>query len=655
MAVAKLQKIRLICHKQKKEEVLDFLHTVGVMHVELETKEGEVVGEASTLEYDLAEVKFAIDFLTPFEVIPKQSLSQKLDGKKIRLTKKEFKKAVSGFDCKNLLVEIKKVDEDLNYAESESISEQEKVTTYKKWIPLHEKLSAIKDNGSTKFILAEVPQVHYDFFLEKFDQEVKLAEVKKVNSLDGFEQLLIIVNEKFREQAVNVLSEFAGLEVDLPKNGKTPKELVDIHSRRAKSSKKEIEKLNEHAINLAENLQSFRILFDYLTWQQEKEEVQKGSVMTDSTVAMTGWIRAKAYGDIKKDLAKITKLLTLKKIKPKKDEETPVLLENKSVIRPFEAVTNIYGAPKSSEIDPTFWLAPFFIVFFGLALTDAGYGIVLALFAFIGMKVMKVPGEKQRLWRLLIYGGISTFVIGILFGGWFGIVLDDLPDSIGFIRDFLLSLRMIDPVADPITFMILSFALGILHVLTGIAIDIVWKIKNKDYVDAILDSGLWFYFIVVLLLFALAAVGVLPESFSGPAKIAVLIGAGLLVVTQGRKSKNIVAKAGIGALSLYNIVGYFSDILSYSRLLALGLATGIIAMVVNLIAVMFKEMIPVVGWVVMILVLVGGHLFNLTINALGAFIHSGRLQFVEFFPKFMEGGGSRFKPFVREGKYVIVS
>jgi len=135
---------------------------------------------------------------------------------------------------------------------------------------------------------------------------------------------------------------------------------------------------------------------------------------------------------------------------------------------------------------------------------------------------------------------------------------------------------------------------------------------------------------------------------------AVLVGVALLVLTQGRKEKNIALKILKGVSSLYGLVGYFSDTLSYSRLLALGLATGIIAMVINLIAGLAINMIPYFGWVVAIIILIGGHTFNLVINVLGAFIHSSRLQFVEFFSKFMEGGGVRFKPFKKEAKYVQI-
>ena len=168
--------------------------------------------------------------------------------------------------------------------------------------------------------------------------------------------------------------------------------------------------------------------------------------------------------------------------------------------------------------------------------------------------------------------------------------------------------------------------------------------------DAILDDLLWIYFLLILVAFGIQKAGAITISpYIGKM---VLGGVVALVLTQGRKEKNLILKIGSGILSLYKTVGYLSDTLSYSRILALGLATSIIAMVINMVAIMTKDMIPIVGYVIMILVLIGGHIFNIAVNVLGSFIHSSRLQFVEFFSKFLVGGGTEFDPLRRESKFV---
>jgi V/A-type H+-transporting ATPase subunit I len=251
-----------------------------------------------------------------------------------------------------------------------------------------------------------------------------------------------------------------------------------------------------------------------------------------------------------------------------------------------------------------------------------------------------------------MYGGFVTFIIGALTGGWFGVVLEDLPESLGFAKRALTAIKIFDPVKDPITMLIISFVLGFIQIWVGIAIDMWWKIKNKQIIDGILDSGTWLYFLSVIVFYGATSFGLLPDSLKKIALYLLISGVVVIVLTQGRRQKNVFMKFLSGLGSLYGLVGYISDILSYSRLLALGLATSVIAMVVNLIGILFKDLVPVFGWILMILILVGGHTFNLVINVLGAFIHSGRLQFVEFFPKFFKGGGKIFKPFQRVSKYV---
>ena len=247
-------------------------------------------------------------------------------------------------------------------------------------------------------------------------------------------------------------------------------------------------------------------------------------------------------------------------------------------------------------------------------------------------------------------------VAGYFFGGYFGLTVEQAP---GFmIENGAFKGQILNPAAGsgPLIFLVLALVLGIVQVLIGKAIDGWWKIKQKQYLDAVLDSFLWIYFLVAIMSYGLAASGALiPIEYAGILKWCVLIGVAAMILTQGRKQKGIAGKVGIGVLSLYGLVGYLGDILSYSRIMALGLGTGIIAFAMNIIAALAYDLIPYVGIVVAILVLIVGHTMNLVLSALGAFIHSARLQFVEFFSKFMEGGGVGFKPFKRTCKYIVIT
>jgi V/A-type H+-transporting ATPase subunit I len=196
-------------------------------------------------------------------------------------------------------------------------------------------------------------------------------------------------------------------------------------------------------------------------------------------------------------------------------------------------------------------------------------------------------------------------------------------------------------------------ALGMIQLMTGVFLDFYRQLKNGDYVDAICDPLAWFVMLLTIVLWLVAGfVGFMDQSVF---LIAVYVAAGILVMTQGRKQKIWLLKPIIGILGLYNITAYVSDLLSYSRVMALGLATGVIGFAMNLTAGILGGMMPhpALGFVVAAIVIVCGHGLNFALSLLGAFVHSGRLQFIEFFGKFYEGGGRKFKAFERENKYLF--
>jgi V/A-type H+-transporting ATPase subunit I len=332
---------------------------------------------------------------------------------------------------------------------------------------------------------------------------------------------------------------------------------------------------------------------------------------------------------------------------PESGEEIPIDLDNNAVVRPFEFVTTLYGRPVYWEFDPTPFLAPFFIVFFGLCVSDGGYGIILAALTFVFMRKMQ-PGGGRKLMQLMFMGGLATAAVGAITGGWFGIEPSIMPD-------WLRSIIVMNPLEEPMKMLNVVFILGIVQIITGLAIKMFAEFKEGRWLDGILDQLVWIFFIVFLVPLGYNFIlggEVSPGIMAFCQKAA--MGAGVVVVATGaRKNPNPIMKVLGGVLKLYDIVGYFGDVLSYARLLALGLATGAIAMAINGVAKMASG-IPVVGIVGAIVVLLGGHLFNIAVNCLGGFVHSGRLQYLEFFSKFFEGGGRAFTPFQAEKKYSVV-
>jgi len=262
---------------------------------------------------------------------------------------------------------------------------------------------------------------------------------------------------------------------------------------------------------------------------------------------------------------------------------------------------------------------------------------------------------RSTIWMIFMLG-MSAFAGGVLLGGHFGMTAEQAPAFLTMLNDageIVFRGQILDPMkgTGAMSFLIFTFAVGIFQLLVGLVMQFVQNVHNKNYIAAFADSAAWFYFLVMLICFALADQFGLDKALF--TKLAIS-GAGILVLTQGRSKKNIFAKLLFGVLGLYGVMDYVSNMLSYSRLMALGLATGIIGSAMNMTAVVLGEMLPgVLGILIMVLFLLFGHSINFGLSTLGAFIHTMRLQFIEFFGGFYGGGSAKFKPFARVKKYLL--
>ena len=372
---------------------------------------------------------------------------------------------------------------------------------------------------------------------------------------------------------------------------------------------------------------------------------ERNGVTTNSALVFEGWVKANKYSSITKDLEAADVAAVLEAIDPG-EEEPPVEIENGTWTEPFEVVTRLYGMPGHKDLDPTAFLAGFFFLFFGLSLTDVGYGFFLMIVALGLLFFAKVPRYIRTFAKLLFFMGLASASVGLLFGGYLGIAPEALPS-------WLLAIQLFDPIGNPLPVFYLALALGVFQIMVGMVLKIYSEYRNNRLMNGLLDQGPWLMMFFILISLLAATLGYI--TFISTEQIVNLIYVGIVVIVlaSGRNGDTILAKVQSAALSLYDSIGYFSDILSYSRLLALGLATTALAFAVNLIAEIVSGSVPYLGPVLAILVLIIGHLFTLAVNTLGAFIHSARLQFVEFFGKFIGGTGRQFTPLARSEKHVV--
>jgi len=399
---------------------------------------------------------------------------------------------------------------------------------------------------------------------------------------------------------------------------------------------------------LSDNLLKFEILSDHHKNLLDREQAKDTAPTTEHTVLLEGWVK-------KKDFPRLEKIVSgfeasnLTQIEPAEGEQPPVEIENKTYIRPFESITRLYGMPEYSNVDPTIFLAPFFAIFFALCLTDAAYGLIII--GFVAWLIHKIQGDKKMM-RMFVICSVVTVIAGAITGGWFG---DAIQQFLPSLKPLRAKMMWFDPLENPMVFFKLSLALGYFQVIFGICVALAHNLKQRQYVAAIFDQVTWLVMLNSLALFGLAKAGVLPSGVAGILGPLAVFPAVAIVIFSEREG-GWGQRLGMGAYNLFSTVFFVGDILSYARLMALGMVTAGFAMAINVIVVMVAKIhVPVLGIVLAAIIFIGGHLFNVGMSLLSAFVHTLRLQFVEFFPKFFVGGGRTFEPLTKTYSHIYIS
>lgn len=416
---------------------------------------------------------------------------------------------------------------------------------------------------------------------------------------------------------------------------------------RAKAQR-QLERNAEGRLKLAEELPNLVMLRKYLQWLGQKQAAREAMRTTKSTVMLQGWIPEKKFVHVQHSLQQKLPDAAIVPLAADASETPPVELKNNPLLTPFESVTKLYGLPQYHEMDPTPYLSLFFILFFALCLTDAGYGLVQTVLTGAALLKLKPKVKDNPLLWLLFVSGIVTFFVSIPFGGWFGMSTDQAPAWMTEVRPdgktwFRFQIWNLGEQQGISFLQNLALALGVIHLTFGIVLSAAWKMRSGQFAAAFWQD-----------VTTIAVIASLLVAFLGPVEYKQIstyaIYASLVLMVWGKGYGSSLGKRPfIGFLQTLNwFLGMMGNVLSYLRILALGLVTGALAFTVNLVAEQIGALLP---WFLvipfMITVYIVGHAMNIALNVLGAFIHSGRLQFVEFFSQFFEGGGRPFKPFAR--------
>lgn len=644
MSISLMKKLSLIALKEDSDRLMKklmWLSCVQLDTVDANESQGlelaDFANERVETDRLYKRCESAIRFLTPYDKAKQGLFSPGLETEKENFNK-------NGSIYKEALGAAEKAEE-LQRAESELRAEINNKTAMRDaLIPWrsYDVPFAQMNTRDAESILGTVPlsctisQLE-TAILEKTDE----FQLEYINSDINVNYISLIVYCKSADKVKEVLSRFGFIKSDFKAYKDTAereKEKLDLELSELNEREKSLEaQINELALALPNIKRCSDILNTEIALINEKQKLMQ----TGLTVFMSAWVPEKSAEKVSKLLDSFDCFYEYSE--PQEGDDVPVYLMNRQPMKAFEPVIELFSLPAYGTYDPTFFVSLFYFVIFGFMLADVAYGLILAVGGFLAYKFLNLPKGTKNLILMFAICGISCTITGLLMGSYFG----DLPKVMsetfgsGKIQSLVI---WFDPVNDPITFLIISLAIGAIHLLFGMGIKFYMLCRNGKVFDAIADIGSWYVlFAGIGLFFINSAVG---------AGVAV-IGALMLICTQGRNEKNIIMKFLKGLYSIYGIMNYVSDLLSYSRIMALGVASAVIASVVNLLATLLPRGIP--GFCAMVLILLGGHVLNLAINLLGSFVHTSRLQYIEFFGKFYEDGGRMFKPIAPELNYSTVS
>ena len=634
-----MQKVAILAHSSLREDLLEFLHQEGVVQVSEVTEAPKI--DHTEVAYRSGEVQFAISVLK--EVASKEAIAaaqKKADAKTIISTTKKT-------DVLGIVDQLRKLEE--SDTKAEKLIQESKMlqVQLEPWKNLPYDLNVPGETDTTVRMLGFLPEVLLKELQEELNSHSKKSILEHIETVNGQAYCSIQVWQDEKKKCDEIAVQRGWTEMDLPTLEGKASELFEQACLQEKELLAKKQKNNEVRRQLAVELPNLVKVATFIKWLDEKQCVRESLSETESTFTLLGWMSKKKMQHLDAKLQKLSPAIALLKVKPEESEEPPVLLKNPLPITPFESVTNLYGLPLPTEMDPTKALSPFFILYFALCLTDAGYGAIIAIIFGLTIWLKKLSIEQARLIWLLFIGGIVTFFVSIPFGGWLGFTPEQVPAFLTketasglMFRGQIWNLNQ----EEGITFLQnLSLFLGITHLFFGMFLAGWYKWIHARKMEAI-----WMDFTSHLLLGAAIFYAVGPAEMADIKKYVLYTVLILLIWGKGYGTKWFLRPL-MGVIGLMNFsISMISNSLSYMRILALGLVTGALASAVNQVAVEMGKLFPIwLGIPVVIVIFLMGHMVSIALNTLGSFIHSGRLQFIEFFSQFFEGGGREFKPFRR--------
>lgn len=673
-----MAKIRTVGSSSEEDGFLKKIQSLGLIQIEEEisraVKEdlGDYKidgGKEKDIEKTLNEIRHAENFLEKYSV-PKSFLESVVGGKLVLKTR-ELLEIVGDFDYKTVVERSKILEEAASDLKEREEKTKENMALFETWTQLDKPVEEIRDGTSCEITAGWIPAK-----FENPDISPGVCQIIQKNAKSC--SIVALWLREDREQASKKLKEMEFEKTDFGGFRGKPANIVKGLEDNLAQIEKEKTGFFDESKKLVTQIESLRIVHDYYQNLENLKKAKQSLFHTRHAFVLEGWIKRSDMQTLANASSEFSSV-TVEEIDPQDSENPPVALKNRKLFKPFELVIQLYGMPSSKSIDPTVLLSPWFVLFFALCLTDAAYGLIISAFSLVAMTKMK---NSKLLW-MLFWGGLATVAAGILTGGVFGDLLREgdqayvkIPALTGFFGK-LVWFNPMDPNPLPgssspqaMIFFRIALLLGIVQIYFGMIIGFVSFWKDKKKISALLDYGVWLVLLSSLITALFSSQmcidlnlfegksSPLPAGTALPALSVAGVMALLVLFFGARDEKNWGFRIFFGFLKLIVLSGIFSymgDVMSYVRLMALGMVSAGIGIAVNTVAFMIAGLkVPVLNWVLFAVIFLGGHIFNLAISALGAFVHTLRLQYVEFFSKFFEGGGKEFKPFSTSGKFIVL-
>jgi len=666
MSIVKMSHLELLGLAKDKDKILDELYRSGVVHIcdarnIVGTEQKNTEEEIRVVESTLERVKDSINMLLALKEVDKREFVRNM---KLR----EFVKV--GDDAERLEQSVKTIQEcqeKIRDNFNEILRLKRSLTAYlpQQIVGLSGVVISTSEEafGDTKKrqLLDKIYKAITDELTEDLIKKFGLIKDKKDNfrlefrikkeDFDAHAADLVIFNDALKRKDLGD----GNIKVTFAFPIKSSAELLSIDREIAILSKQN-ENLLENLIFELKNLDDLRLYSDWLKYKIDKLRTSAKLRYTKSTFVLECFVPEDKVDDLWELLEAKFDSVVVEVRDAKKDEIVPTLTRNNRVIRKAEFVTNMYSTPRYDEIDPNFTVFVFFMIFFGFIMADIGYGIVITFLGFLLASRQREENGAKRLWSLIGYGGIFTILWGFLFGSFFGFTHADvkiIPQGV-----------MPNPQNDTIVLLLFCLAIGIIQIITGFILRGLNAFKKKRYIDGIVNGFMWALFLTGMVMgvtrylmdfFKItvdAKLYSVLQAIESPGLIVMISSLAIAVLFAGVTSRGF-AKVTKSFSSLYGIINLLSDILSYARLFGLMLSGAIIAQQFNNLG--MGLMTSPVGYVLGVIVVLIGHVFNVAMSVLGAYIHDVRLQYIEYFSKFYTGEGVAFEPLNAKFDYVIIN